>query len=467
MRRGLLWLTVVDLRQAWLRPGLAAVAIALAIFAVALFARQIALRQAEVLAGYEATGAATFIVTLSGISDDEIDTLAGAIRGLGRVRSVEAPYNGTGFGLVADTSFLVFRNEKQQEFLGGRTSVIGVDRTFDLARDYHVDLHDMNPKSPQIILGIPLLPSVGAARAPAPGEILLASDVADYVGVRPDAPAIVDLVYTGVEPPIVQRLDGLRLIGTLDVLGPDQGRFEPFWRFAALGRDVLTVRRPDAARAGVTTLPIVLNGDVVREFLASVRRELDTRGLAPPRSLQRDQLVIRADSIGEVTMAEAAVESLLQQQGLGRGCDAPHSRSFCLRVPERNNFRTALQEQSKVSTGGAFFAALLLLLVAIGAAGLQVQTVLARWRDYGVLQAVGFSPRQILCYYGLQLFLVLTGGIALAAIASLMLPSELSGSLVSFAWAAGVSVIAAGLAALPVLLWPLARPPAELLRQSA
>jgi hypothetical protein len=230
---------------------------------------------------------------------------------------------------------------------------------------------------------------------------------------------------------------------------------------------VLTVRRPNAADTPVTTLPIILNFEVVREFLASIQRELNSRGLAPPRLPQRDELVIRANSVADVPMAEAGLEALFRQRGLGQGCDADRSRSFCLRLPERNNFRAALQEQSKLGTGGAFFAALLLALVAVGTAGLQIQTVLTRWHDYGVLQAVGFSPSQILRYHGLQLLLVLTGGVALAAVASLMLPSVVAGSFASFARAAGVSVVAAGLAALPVLLWPLYRSPAVLLRESA
>jgi ABC-type lipoprotein release transport system permease subunit len=137
-----------------------------------------------------------------------------------------------------------------------------------------------------------------------------------------------------------------------------------------------------------------------------------------------------------------------------------------LRLPERNNFRAALQEQTKVGAGGAFFIALLLILVAAGAAGLQIQTVLTRWRDYAVLQALGFSPAHILRYAGLQLGLVLGVGIALAATVALWL-LRTPGSLASFAWAAGLSALAAGFAGLPVLLWPLRRCPAERLRESA
>src|SRR5947209_2240566 len=73
MSRGLLWLALADLGQAWLRSGLAALAIAAAILAVAFFAGQIQLHQSEVLASYEAAGAATFVVQLTGVGNDEID----------------------------------------------------------------------------------------------------------------------------------------------------------------------------------------------------------------------------------------------------------------------------------------------------------------------------------------------------------------------------------------------------------
>jgi len=155
--RGLLWLALVDLGQAWPRPGFAALAIAPAILAVAFFAGQVELRRAELLAGYEAAGAATFVVQLTGVADGEIDGLAGSIRTLGAVASAEAPYSGIGADIAADTSFLVFRNEQQQEYLGARTSVLGIDRNFDLARDYYVNFHDLNPRAPQSVLGMPLL----------------------------------------------------------------------------------------------------------------------------------------------------------------------------------------------------------------------------------------------------------------------------------------------------------------------
>jgi hypothetical protein len=106
---------------------LTASATALAILAVAFFGRQIEFRRAEVIAGYEAVGAATFIVRVAGVADDQIDALAKAIRGLAAIGSVDAPYSGAGSRVVADTSFRVFRNERQQEYLGARTSILGVD----------------------------------------------------------------------------------------------------------------------------------------------------------------------------------------------------------------------------------------------------------------------------------------------------------------------------------------------------
>jgi len=463
VNRGLLWLALADLSRAWLRSGLAALAIAAAILAVAFFAGQIQFRQSEVLAGYEAAGAATFVVQLRGIADDEIDALAGSVRTLDDVRSAEAPYSGISGNIAVDTYFLVFRNEQQQEYLGARTSVLGVDQRFDLTRDYYVDFHKVNPEAPQIVLGMPLLLTAGEARPPGPQEVLVASGVTDYVGVQPGAEAIVEFVYDGGGEPIIERFDQLRLIGTFDMAGPDQGRFEPFWRFNAKGQDVLTVRA-EAARIGNTSLPTIVNLELFRKFLSSVRDELARRGGGPADLPARDQLVVRATSIGSVPAAEAAVERLLQDRGLNRGCEEQRPRSFCLRLPERNNFRSALEEQNKVGRGGGFFIALLLILLAIGAAGLQVQTVLSRWRDYGILQAVGFTPGQVLGYYGSQFALVLTSGIAIAAIASLPLSTI---SAISLIVGAGLAAVAAGLASLPILLWPVLRPPAEVLRDAA
>jgi hypothetical protein len=64
----------------------------------------------------------------------------------------------------------------------------------------------------------------------------------------------------------------------------------------------------------------------------------------------------------------------------------------------------------------------------------------------------------------LQFALVLTSGIAIAAIASVLLSMISATSLVV---AAGLAALAAGLASLPVLLWPVWRLPAALLRDAA
>src|SRR5205807_6377318 len=103
----------------------------------------------------------------------------------------------------------------------------------------------------------------------------------------------------------------------------------------------------EAARVGTTSLPIVVNLELFREFLSSVTRELARRAGAPAWLPVRDQLVVRASSIGKVPAAEAAVGQLLQDRGLYRECNEQNGRSFCVRLPERNNFRSALQEQKR------------------------------------------------------------------------------------------------------------------------
>src|SRR5262249_14123826 len=153
----------------------------------------------------------------------------------------------------------------------------------------------------QSVLGIPLLPTSGTVRPPAPQETLVPSSVTDYVGVRPGAQASIELRYAGVTPPIVRRFEGVQLIGTFEVVGPDQGRFDPFWQLQIRGEEVLPVHRPDVKDGVSPTLPIVLSADVVRDFLTSVRADLEARAgpLAQPPS--RDQLVIRANTIGNVS----------------------------------------------------------------------------------------------------------------------------------------------------------------------
>jgi hypothetical protein len=437
---------------------LAASATALTILAVAFFARQIEFRRAEVIAGYEVAVAATFIVRVAGVADDQIDALANAIRGLAAIALVKAPYSAVGSQVGADTSFLVFQNERQEEYLGARTSILGVDKDFDLVRDYYVDFHDVNRAAPHVVLGMPLLGIAGTARAPEPGEVLVPSGVAEYVGVHPGAKTIVELIYAGSEKPVVRRFES-RLIGTFDAVGPDQGRFDPFWRFNWHGHDVLTVRPPTGS--GGTTLPIVVNERVMREFLSFVREELDKVDARAAALPPRDQLVVRAISISAVPSAEAAVSRLLRERSLDSACD--RRESFCIFLPERNNFRAALEQQAKVGTGGVFFIALLMGLLGIGTAGSQVQIVISRWRACGVLQALGFTPGQVLVYSGLQPAAVLGAGIATAAGAALLAPLISAPSLLL---ASGFAVLAAGAAGLPVLAWPLWRPVAELLREA-
>jgi hypothetical protein len=464
--RGLLWLSLVDLKRAWLRSSLAALAIGLALIAVTFFSGQVDLRRAELLTGYEESGATTFVVELNNMPASGIADLVRALHSIAGVQSAEAPYNGTQLGLVADTSFVVFENEKQQESLGARVTALGVDRSFDPVRDYYVNFHDLNPNAPQAVLGAPLQATSGTVRPPERSEVVVPSGITDYVGIRPGAEATVDLMYVDANPPIVQRFEGLRLIGTFELVGPDQGRFEPFWRLAARGSEVLTVRRPDAAEGGLaTTLPILLSDELVREFLGYVSHELDARGTTPTKPLAANELVVRANSVGAVPSVEAEVGSLLEQRGLKQGCSAGSEADFCLRLPERNNFQAALEEQKKLERGGSFFISLLLTLMAVGTAGLQVQLVLARWREVGILQAIGFSPIQVLLYSAIQLYAVLAAGIVAAAAAVVILPFARAAP--AFNFAAGIALAATSATALPALLWPLAQRPAELLRVSA
>jgi len=78
---------------------------------------------------------------------------------------------------------------------------------------------------------------------------------------------------------------------------------------------------------------------------------------------------------------------------------------------------------------------------------------------------VGFSPFKVLLYFAARLYAVLAAGIVIAAVTVGVLPFVRSAS--TFVFAAGVGLLAASIAALPVLLWPLAQAPAQLLRVSA
>src|SRR5207249_3745927 len=149
----------------------------------------------------------------------------------------------------------------------------------------------------------------------------------------------------------VRRYEKLRLIGTFELVGPDQGRFEPFWRLAARGSEVLTVRRPDAPEGVATTLPILLNEQLLKDFLGFVDEQLAARGMPAPKEPAAKELIVRANSVRAVPSVEDAATSLLDQRGLKQDCGAASDATFCLRVPERNNFEAALQEQRKLERG--------------------------------------------------------------------------------------------------------------------
>jgi hypothetical protein len=262
---------------------------------------------------------------------------------------------------------------------------------------YYVDFRWLNPSASRAaVLGIQLLPVAGEFRSPQANEILLPSTVTDYVGVQPGARATVELVYANSNPPIVRRLDDLRLIGIFDIAGPDKGRIDPFWRLSYVGEPLLTVRGTGGTEA--TTVPVILNMAVVQDFLRSAESQLRLDRFSSPPLPARSQLVVSAKSVAGVPVAEKQVASLLETQGLKPAGEAnqPGAHTYRLLLPEHNNFVSAQREQRKIGTGGRYFAALLLILLAFGVGGLQVLATLTRWRDYGVLQAVGFSPGQIL-----------------------------------------------------------------------
>jgi len=418
---------------------LRALAIAAGMVSVSVFLEQNNQQRFALLLEYEKGGAATLIAELAGVTESKIDELASAAHALQSVNGAEAPYNGPELGIAADTAFLVFQNDKQQEYLGGRTSVLGISESFDLERDYYASFAGRTGGAGMAPLGIPLLVTSGSARAPAQDEILVPAAIAEYVGVRSSALANIELIFDAKRPegPIIRRVDGLRVIGTFDAIGPDEARFAPFWRFAARGRDVLTVRRSDDT-AERTTLPVVLNAGLLWDFIKEVRQEIGGSGPGALQMPGRHQLVIRANGIPEVAGATEGIRSLLQQNGMREACETEELPSFCLRLPQRNNFVAALQEQTKFASGASFFVGLLLSLVAIGVAGLQLQSVISHWHDYAVLQALGFTAFQLVTYYALRLLLVVGAAMAIAAIVSLILPSVFIGSLASFGIAAAL-----------------------------
>ena len=464
MHWALLWLAVTELRRAGLRSGLTALALALAILTVSALDQQSKIRQDTILLDYEAGGAGTFLAELH-IAEHEIDPVAGAIGRLQDVTAVEAPYRGRDLRLIADTSFLVFQNDKQQEFLGASTTVLGVAASFDLARDYYEVIGTQSQDAAPTSFGVPLIVTDGLARTPSQGEVLIPAAVAEYVGVRRGAVASIELKSDVGQAEPFQRYPALKVIGVFDVIGPDEGRFAPFWRLAARGRDVLTVRRPDAQSEMRTTLPIVLNAELLRDLWEERQQSLRRPGIEPANEVSRRQLVIRAGTAIGVAAVQEAVERLLIGRGLSKNCPAIELGSFCLVLPERNNFAAALQEQTKFGTGAGFFAALLIALVAIGNAGLQLQTVISRWHDQAVLQALGFTPSQLLVCSILRLGLIFGTAIAASAVVGTMMPSSFSSSFTAFATAAGLCSAASLLAVTIALLWPLRSDPAEQIRR--
>ena len=463
---GLLWLAFREVRQAGLRSGLTALAVAMAILTMSILARQADVQQAAIVRSYEEAGATTFVAELADVTEDETGELVRAVRELEGIVAAEAPHRGSDLGVTADTSFLVFENEKQQEYLGATTAVLGVTDKFDPGRDYYESIGTTTADQQRGPLGIPLLVTDGIARGPASGEVLVPAVVAEYVGVRLDARATLELIHVDSSgPPIVRRYENLRVIGTFDAVGPDEGRFAPFWRFAARGRDVLTVRRPGRGDEMKTTLPVVVNVSLLRDFMTYVREELKAPGRARAPMQNRSHMVIRTGRVVSVTSAEQAVQQLLGERGLLDDCWTTQTRSFCLRLPERNNFRAALHEQTTFVTGAGFFTSLLLSLVATGSAGLQLQTVIRRGHEHAVLEALGFAPLQLLVYFCLRLLLIFGIGVAVAGIVSLTLPAMFIGSIASFATASGLLIAASLGVTVPVLFWALRGPPGERIQE--
>jgi hypothetical protein len=457
----ILRLVLADLRSSWFQAVAALILIGAGIIGVAYFTAQARQTESELRAAYQEQGASAFAVEVSGLSDEELDRIVAAVRQLPDIGSADAPYNGLELGVQADVSFLVFENAKQKEYLGAHTNVLGVGPSFKPKTGYYVDFRWLNPSAPRAALGIPLLPVARDFRSPEANEILLPSTVTDYVGIQPGAQAIVELVYANSDSPIVRRLDNLRLVGIFDSAGPDRGRIDPFWQLSYLGEPLLTARGTGGTEA--TTVPVLLNRAVVQDFVRSVESQLRSSSTPVPA---RGQLVVSATAVANVPAVQRKVVSLLETQGLQPATEADHpgARTYRVLIPERNNFMTAQQEQRKFGTGGKYFAGLLLILLAFGTGGLQILATLTRWRDYGVLQAVGFSPGQILTVYGGQLLLVLASAIFFAGLAVLF-SSRLADSREAFATAVVLAALATIAGSVPALFWPMRMRPAAMLKE--
>jgi len=185
----LLWLAALELRRAGLRSGLTALALAVAMLAITVLEHQTEVRQDMLVRAYEAAGAATFLAELH-TTDEKLDDVARAVRDLDVITAAEAPYRSGDLGLTADTSFLVFQNDKQQEYLGATTAVLGVSTSFDLRRDYYETLGARKAGAALTSFGIPLVVTDGVQRPPSRREVLVPATVAEYVGVQPGALAL-------------------------------------------------------------------------------------------------------------------------------------------------------------------------------------------------------------------------------------------------------------------------------------
>jgi hypothetical protein len=95
---GIFRLVLADLRSNWFLAVAALLLIATGIIGVAYFATQAQQTQLQVQTAYQEEGAASFVVELSGISDEELDRIVAAVRKLQNVGSADAPYNGLELG---------------------------------------------------------------------------------------------------------------------------------------------------------------------------------------------------------------------------------------------------------------------------------------------------------------------------------------------------------------------------------
>jgi hypothetical protein len=453
MNVALLRLAAAEVRRAWLRSVLAAMALALALLALAFFGREVEVGKARLAAYYADSAATRFLLELNAVDPTAAERMAEHTWHLPNITAASAWIDGNAGGIRADTSFLVFANQRQRESLGARTAAIGVGEGFDLRADYITRVGEAGPA-----MSIPLLPVDGEARAPRDGEVLVAADIADYVGVRPGAVARVELRDDSVDPPIVRQLDNLRVIGTFDVVGPDRGRFEPFWQLAEADQtEVLTVRHSNSGRLGATTVPIILPAEVMRDFVADNQRG------HPGQPALAERLTLRASMPEAVPRAESTTAALLSGHGLAETCNPDSSASFCIRVPASNNFAAALQQTSRFTIGTNYFSDLLLLLIAMGSGALQLQAAVARWLECGLLRALGFSDSQVMLVQAAPLAATVLGGLALGLVCA-----ALAGLAGSPLWRAMLTaVVAALLGAAPGIIFPAITRPAVMLREFA